>query len=380
MEGLTPKQRMLNAYKGIYSDRSPVAPEFWYLFPAKVLGVNMVEFEREVPFWQALQTTFKKYGTEGWGAAFPDITNPDVKKLTRFQKISDTRYRESISHQYKGKTFDTSTIYDLQEPSWGERHLVNHLSGLPACVDMILDNENVMDFRPAIKAHAGVGEDYLLEMWMGTPFFDFFGSMMGFEKAVLYFMMEEEEILEAFRERYISYQKKFIRTVCETTPYESFVIGCSCSCNSLLGPNLWRQWDKPYIQAMADEIHRHGKLLHVHFHGRALESVSDFAEIGIDCVCPFERGPGGDVDGLEGLMDVRRLLEDKVTMNGNVHTVETLIRGTPEDARREVRQIKEAFSGSARLIIGTGDQVGRETPEENILAMIDEAKNVVSHR
>jgi uroporphyrinogen-III decarboxylase len=71
-------------------------------------------------------------------------------------------------------------------------------------------------------------------------------------------------------------------------------------------------------------------------------------------------------------MEVHRRLDDRVTMNGNVHTVETLIRGKPSDVRREVRQIKEAFRGSARLIIGTGDQVGRETPDENIHAMIEE--------
>ena len=40
--------------------------------------------------------------------------------------------------------------------------------------------------------------------------------------------------------------------------------------------------------------------------------------------------------------------------------------------RREVREIKEAFQGSPRLIIGTGDQVGKETPEENIFAMVEE--------
>jgi uroporphyrinogen-III decarboxylase len=124
---------------------------------------------------------------------------------------------------------------------------------------------------------------------------------------------------------------------------------------------------------MADEIHRQGKLLHVHFHGRSMEAAGDFAEIGADCVCPFERGPGGDVDGLEGLRKLRGLLRDRVTFNGNVHTVETLIRGAAGDVRLEVEEIKEAFRGSARLIVGTGDQVGAETPEENIRAMIDEA-------
>ncbi len=61
-------------------------------------------------------------------------------------------------------------------------------------------------------------------------------------------------------------------------------------------------------------------------------------------------------------------------MNGNVHTVETLIRGNPEKVRGEVREILDAFRGNPRLILGTGDQVGRETPEENIIAMIEEGK------
>jgi len=63
-------------------------------------------------------------------------------------------------------------------------------------------------------------------------------------------------------------------------------------------------------------------------------------------------------------------------MNGNVHTVETLIRGTPEDARREVAEILEVFRRNPRVIVGTGDQVGRETPEENLRAMIDETKRL----
>ena len=137
---------------------------------------------------------------------------------------------------------------------------------------------------------------------------------------------------------------------------------------------MWREWDKPYLKAIADEVHKHNKLLHIHFHGRSIQTAEDFKEIGIDCVCPFERPPGGDIDGLEGLRYVREKLGGKVTMNGNVHTVETLIRGNVQDVKREVREIKEAFEGEPRLIIGTGDQVGVETPEENILAMIEEAK------
>jgi uroporphyrinogen decarboxylase len=105
-----------------------------------------------------------------------------------------------------------------------------------------------------------------------------------------------------------------------------------------------------------------------------METVADFAELGIDCVCPFERPPGGDVNGSAGLEEVARLLGDRVCMNGNIHTVETLIRGTEADVRREVREVLEAFRETPRVIVGTGDQVGRETPEANLYAMVDEAK------
>jgi hypothetical protein len=234
-----------------------------------------------------------------------------------------------------------------------------------------------MDVGPLLKAWQEVGEAYLLEAYLGNPFFDFYASSRegGFEAGIYDFMAPElEPTLVRLQQKYIEQIVERTRVICERTPLESMMIGCSWSCNSLISPELWRRWDKPVIKAVVDEAHRHGRLVHVHFHGRCLETVADFAEIGIDCVCPFERPPGGDVVGLEGLRTVAQRLDRRTAMNGNVQTVETLIRGKPEDARREVREIKEAFRGNPRVIVGTGDQVGRETPEENLIAMIEEAK------
>jgi hypothetical protein len=47
---MTGKERMLNAYCGLPNDRPAVAPEFWYYYAAKTLGVEMIEFQREAPF------------------------------------------------------------------------------------------------------------------------------------------------------------------------------------------------------------------------------------------------------------------------------------------------------------------------------------------
>ncbi|MHC4884216.1 MAG: hypothetical protein ACYTGH_03935, partial [Planctomycetota bacterium] len=79
---LTGKQRMLNAYRGVANDRIAIAPEFWYYYPAKLLGVDMIEFEREVPFHSALKTTFETFGCEGWGAAFGGPPHPTAEAKT----------------------------------------------------------------------------------------------------------------------------------------------------------------------------------------------------------------------------------------------------------------------------------------------------------
>ena len=365
---------MLNAYKGIFSDFYPVAPEFWYYYPAKVLGVDMIEFEREIPFWYALQTTFKKYNTEGWGNASVQAVNDDVKANSKLVKVSDSIYRLTENTLYKGHEFTTTRLYDKKEPSWSEKTPVENEDELSLHIDMQLSENVHFVFDGANEGHKNVGEDYLLELFLGVPFFDFIAGSMGYENAVMYFMSGNDDILKGFFNKYAKHTLRMLNEAVKHTDFESYSIGCSFSCNSLIGPELWRKWDKPFIKLIADEVHRLGKLLHIHFHGKSMETVEDFNEIGIDCICPFERPLGGDVDGLSGLRELRSRLSDKITVNGNVHTVETLIRGTTSDVRREVRELKDAFSDSPRLIIGTGDQVGLETPEENIYAMVDEAR------
>jgi len=374
----TSKQLMINAYRGEFSSRWPVAPEFWYYFPAKVLGVDMIEFEREVPHWKALQETFKKYNCEGWGIAFPDITNPRASGKSNTKKINDSRFEETTKTSFASEEFTTVKVFDKNQPSWHVKHMADEIDQISKCVDLLLADDSVIDLSGAVLAYKNVGEDFLLEFWLGATFFDFIAGIIGFVKAVDYFLEEEQPILNNYRERYINYQKRIIAKVCDETDFEAFCIGCSYSCDSLLGPGLWKIWDKPYITAIADFIHSRGKLLHLHFHGKCSHSLPEFADTGVDCICPFERPPGGDIDGLDGLKKVRRLLDGRVTVNGNIHTVNTLIRGTIEDVRREIDELTAAFTGSPRLIIGTGDQVGRETKEENIIEMIEYGKRQIN--
>jgi len=378
---MTPKQRMLNAYRGEWNDRIAIAPELWYYYPAKMLGVDMIEFQREVPFHRALKHAFGHFGCEGWGAAFARVPNPRITaKSSETWRDDDTLEVRTVTRTPQGE-LSSASCFSRDEPSWAiERPIKDPAQDLAAWEHMAFGGEpETLDATGMNAAWQEVDDSYLLEAWLGVPFFDFYAGARegGFETGIFDFMDPAfEPKLEELRERHNDRLVRLARSICEQTPFESLCIGCSWSCNSLLGPDLWRRWDRPGIRAVCEETHRHGRLLHVHFHGRCLETIADFAEIGIDCVCPFERPPGGDIEGIKGLQTAARQLAGCTTMNGNVHTVDTLIRGTAADVRREVQEIMTAFSGNPRVIIGTGDQVGRETPEANLNAMIEEAKRL----
>jgi len=369
----SPKERMLNAYKGIFSDRYPVAPEFWFYYPAKLLGVDMVTFERELPFWQSMQKIFNYFNCEGWAIVKPNYLNPEVNKKERFIKLGEGRYESRIEITTKYGTIHSRTLFPIDEPSWIiERPVKNLEKDWKVYKLYSMPPIEFADYTEVEKALKSVGDDYLLEVYIGDPFFDYVATARegGLEQAI-WDLVNYENFFSDLKKEYEDWMCQKTEDICKKTSAESLFIGCSWACNSLEGPRMWRKWDKPLIKKLVKIVHKYNKLLHVHFHGKCMETLSDFVELGIDCVCPFERPPGGDVTNLK---KVRHILNGKVTMNGNVHTVKTLIRGNPRDVEKEVIEIIEAFKGEPRLIIGTGDQVGKETPEENIWAMIETAK------
>ena len=149
----TGKQRMLNAYRGKFSDRIPIAPELWYYYPAKVLGVNMIEFERNVSFHMALKTVFEKFNCEGWGIVFGEHESEDVEQKTSEKWLND---KELLSKcdiiTPKGK-LTSSTVFSTDEPSWVvERPIKDIKRDLPAYEQLtIAGNPEKINFQKINK-------------------------------------------------------------------------------------------------------------------------------------------------------------------------------------------------------------------------------------
>ena len=86
---------------------------------------------------------------------------------------------------------------------------------------------------------------------------------------------------------------------------------------------------------------------------------------------PLERPPGGDVD----LAEVKRRFADKFCLKGNVNTFETMSNGSVQDVENEAKACIAAAAAGGGFILATGDQCGRDTPDENIFALVEVAKS-----
>ena len=55
---------------------------------------------------------------------------------------------------------------------------------------------------------------------------------------------------------------------------------------------------------------------------------------------------------------------------GNLHTTDVMLRGSVRDVRRESLKAIRAAGENGGFILSTGDQCGRDTPDENLREMV----------
>ena len=59
---------------------------------------------------------------------------------------------------------------------------------------------------------------------------------------------------------------------------------------------------------------------------------------------------------------------------GNLHTTDVMLFGSPEHVRSESLKAIRAAAEGGGFVLSTGDQCGRDTPEANLFAMVEAAR------
>jgi uroporphyrinogen decarboxylase len=110
----------------------------------------------------------------------------------------------------------------------------------------------------------------------------------------------------------------------------------------------------------------------VHSCGKQAEMVRWCAEeTDLSCINPLEEPPMGDCN----LAELKSRFGGKICLMGNLHTTDVMLMGSAEDVEWISRKAIEDAGSGGGFILSTGDQCGRDTPDENIFTMVEVARN-----
>jgi uroporphyrinogen decarboxylase len=136
----------------------------------------------------------------------------------------------------------------------------------------------------------------------------------------------------------------------------------------LMGYGLWKEFIFPQIRRMYGVVRDAGKTVFIHSCGDVDELFDDLISIGLGVFNPFQ-------PEVMDVADIMKRYRGRLAFWGGVSTQRTMPYGTPDDVRREVRQMA-ALGRDGGYILSPSHALEGDVPLENLLALIEETHSL----
>ena len=148
-------------------------------------------------------------------------------------------------------------------------------------------------------------------------------------------------------------------------------IGDAWASASILSPGHYERFCQPFHAKAAAAFHELGVKVYLHICGNSAPILEMMADTGVDAVEPL--------DGMDicGLVDAKRRVGHSVCLKGGICT-NTLLRDSADDVYKLCADAIE-HCGPTGYILGSGDDIPRDTPFENIDAMRKAARDAAKY-
>jgi len=153
-----------------------------------------------------------------------------------------------------------------------------------------------------------------------------------------------------------------------TYPIDVVKLGSGLTANSgaMLSPAMMETFEFSRLREMARMTKDKHLPLFLHIDGRIVDMIPDFIAMGVDIINPIE--PCG---GAQDIFEIKHRFGNRVTLCGNIDINGVLVRGSPEDVRREVTNHIERLAGGGGYIVSSSHNLHELIPVENFFAMRD---------
>jgi uroporphyrinogen decarboxylase len=374
---MTSRERLLTVLRGGIPDCVPVAPDFSNMIPARLTGKPFWDLylRNDPPIWEAYIACAKHFGIDSvMDGYFPfhwPSDGVDPRPWEPFIVFRDAdRLVTQASYLENGKRVwqEHVNVYYVADPPtcWLNPAKID----LPAVPTWF---EPVEGIKPVDTGVAGLRRTKALLGDQGLlGVFITFSCITGNEEMIYHFADHPEQLEQVKADRLAEVERRFADLMA-MAPADRPDFLCVGGSGSLVfqTPDFFRQHALPAVKRAIELATAAGIPTHVHSCGPEKELVRILTEeTSLTVIDPLEIPPMGDCD----LAELKRLYGRKIVLKGNLHTTEVMLRGRPEDVVAAARKAIDDAAADGRFILSTGDQCGRDTPDENLRAMIETAR------
>ncbi len=199
-----------------------------------------------------------------------------------------------------------------------------------------------------------IGAEKLVEGWIEGPC-AMAADLRGINTLMLDFLDDPDFVRDLF-EFCVAMELEFARAQFQAG---ADLMGVGDAAASLVGPKIYSEFVWPYEKKLVDGLHAMGGRLRLHICGRTRQLFAGMGRLGVEIV---------DLDFLAPMQEARRIMGPQQILLGNIEPVGLLQNGTPPSVYAAVAECHR--QAGARFIVGAGCEVVRDTPHENLRAMV----------
>jgi len=179
--------------------------------------------------------------------------------------------------------------------------------------------------------------------------------------------MTDRKLLDDMCAFFVEQQFRFIKAQVEAGAHAIWLGDCNAYSN-MISIDQYRDLAFPSCKELVDRCKSDlDVIFHLHNSETEVSYLLEEAKLGVDII---SAGPAADIAA------VKQAMTGTCCFSGNLDPIEVLMRGTPEEVAAETERIMNICKPGGGYLFNTGEMNPRDTPVENMRAMVQAAKRL----
>ncbi len=369
---MNPRQRLLAVLHGEVPDCVPASPDISNMIPALLTGKPFWEIYvyQDPPLWKAYIDAAKYFDIDA-GFELYDFGDLFGDELPRKRFIVDRRKDGSfVTQEYFPETGVWSKYVEVHTAAMPPATMIKpKIVGLPPTPASWEEISGIKQWPKGVELWNLIKQELGDQGVLGMP--SGMSTLIVTDLDDIYEYHDNPAKFSRRREEMQSFALKRMEKIAALEEKPDFLF-CGAS-GSLIwqSPKMFRELALPVLKQVTEMAYDLGIPTHIHSCGpeRLLVKMA-VEETRLTVIDPLEIPPMGDCN----LAELKRLYGDKIILKGNLHTTDVMLNGSVDEVIHASRKCIDDAAAGGRFILSTGDQTPRDTPLENIFAVIETAR------